>query len=399
MQGLSIETIELLLLIAAIVSMLARRLRVPYMVALVIAGLGLSFLPPAFNLELTKQTVFTVFLPPLVFEAAYQTRWKALRRELGVVTLFATGGVFISAAVCVAAMHYAAHWAWGASLLFGVLISATDPVGVLAIFKEWKVAGRLPLIAESESLVNDGTVAVLFAVSLASLNGQAVTPQDIGAMFIETVLGGIVCGALVGVVILLLAGRTEDTFVEITFTTVAAFGSFLLAEHFGFSGILSTMTAGIVVGNVEGPISRRGREAVDSFWRYAAFVVNSLIFLLIGTHLAGPLFSRFWAASLLAIVSVLVGRALAVYGCSGIFYPTKWRIPISFQHILVWGGLRGALALALVLSLPSTLAERPQITAAAFAVVAFSVIVQGITISPVMGKLGVLAKPHAPGAE
>jgi CPA1 family monovalent cation:H+ antiporter len=286
-------------------------------------------------------------------------------------------------------MHYMVHWSWQASVLFGVLISATDPVAVLAMFKEWHVAPRLKLLIESESLVNDGSVAVLFAVAFGAVSGVAPTTGSVLLSFAQNLFGGIACGAAVGFGILFLAGTAEDPFVEITFTTVAAFGSFLLAQHLGCSGIMSTLTAGIIIGNLEAwnSFTSRGRTAVDSFWQYAAFVVNSLIFMLIGIRISKePIGSHLIVAGY-AILATLVARILGVVGCVLPFIKSKWKVTGAQQTILVWGGMRGALALALALSLPENLPEKAEVTAAAFAVVAFSILVQGMTLSPLISKL------------
>src|SRR5205085_4345793 len=168
-------------------------------------------------------------------------------------------------------------------------------------------------------------------------------------MKLGLVIGGsILCGMAVSGAALLLAGRTDDHLVEITFTTVAAYGSFLLAEHFHLSGVLSTLVAGLMLGNVGalGAISDRGREAVQAFWEYAAFVANSLVFLLIGMHEARQNFVAQWLPIVLAIFLVTLGRAIAVYPCCLLFSWSGLRVTTRHQHVLFWGGLRGALALA-----------------------------------------------------
>src|SRR5436853_7659869 len=154
---LSIERIEILLLIAALVAMLARRLNIPYSIGLLFAGVGLALLPFAPHIELTRELLFTAFLPPLVFEAAIQIRWLDLRKELLVIIIFATAGVILSALVTAAGMHYLASWSWVGAIVFGILIAATDPVSVIAMLKHARVRGRLRLLVEAESLFNDGT--------------------------------------------------------------------------------------------------------------------------------------------------------------------------------------------------------------------------------------------------
>jgi CPA1 family monovalent cation:H+ antiporter len=389
--GLSIERIEILLLIAAVVAMLARRLHVPYSVGLVFAGIGLALLPFSPNIELTKQLVFTAFLPPLIFEAAFQLRWPELRKDLLIIATLATIGVVLSAAATAIGMRYLAQWAWISAIVFGVLIAATDPVSVIATFKDAKVTGRVRLLVEAESLFNDATAAVAFTIALMFASGQSIGVFGVTKTLLIVIAGSLVCGAVVATAVLLLAGATDDHLAEITFTTVAAFGSFLLAEHFHLSGVLATLTAGLIIGNVGHlAIAAETREAVKEFWEYAAFVANSLIFLLIGMRLANQDYEFVVLQALIAIVIVMIGRAIAIYPLCLVFARTKLRIKSQHQHILFWGGLRGALALALALGLPSDMPGREAIITVAFAVVAFSIFVQGLTIKPLMRRVGEL---------
>lgn len=403
MTETNIVGFELLLLIAAVVAMLAQRLRLPFTVGLVFAGIGVAFLPIPIHLTLTKELIFVAFLPPLIFEAALHMRWKPLRKDAPVILTFASVGVLLSAGLTAAGMHWLIGWAWPSAALFGVLLSATDPVSVIATFKEFGVTGRLRVLMEGESLVNDSTAAVAFVTLLAVAMGSAVTPWGIAQTLLLSIFGGIACGAVVAGALLLLAGKTADPLVEITFTTVAAYGSFLLAEHFHLSGVLAVLTAGLMVGNLGslGSISQKGREAVVSFWDYAAFVVNSLIFILIGLSEAHQDFIGVLGASAAAVLLVTAGRALAIYPLAALFSPSSsLRVPLKEQHVLFWGGLRGALALALALGLPATLPHRDQIVTAAFAVVAFSIVVQGMTMQPLLRRLGFLAPesdPHEDG--
>jgi CPA1 family monovalent cation:H+ antiporter len=389
-MNLDFQTGAILLLIAAVVAMLTRRLRLPYSVGLVAAGLLLTVLPFAPKVSLTKDLIFTALLPPLLFEAAFYLDWSQLRRDFSVIAVLATLGVALSAGVTAVGMHYLAHWQWLGALVFGVLIAATDPVSVIATFKEAKVAGRLLVLVEAESLFNDGTAAVAFGVVVALASGRQLTSLGITVMLLKTIGGGIVCGAAVALGALLLVGRTEDHLVEITFTTVAAYGSFLLADHFGVSGVLATITAGLLMGNFTsfGAISERGKEAVQAFWEYAAFVANSLVFLLIGMHGAHENFVAIWLPAVIAITLVTLGRAVAIYPCCFLFSRSSLRVTMKHQHILVWGGLRGAVALALALGLPPEIPRREEIVAISFAVVAFSVFAQGLTVAPFGRRLG-----------
>jgi Na+:H+ antiporter len=385
-----IETIEVMLLIAAMVAMLTRRLHVPYSVGLVTTGIILATFSIPFNITLTKELIFTTLLPPLIFEAAFFLHWQELRRDFWVITTLASIGVMLSAAVTALGMHFLAGWQWMGALIFGVLIAATDPVSVIATFKEAGVHGRLRILVEAESLFNDGAAAVLFGVVIAITAGQEVTPAFVSLALLKTVGGGILCGALTGWAMLFLAGRTTDHLVEITFTTVAAYGSFLLAEHFHLSGVLATLTTGLMMGNsgAMGAISPRGREAVQSFWEYIAFVANSLIFLLIGIREEQQNFAELWLVALLAILLVMIGRAVAIYPTCWLFAGSQLRVSARHQHVLVWGGLRGALALALALGLPDNIPQREEIITIAFAVVAFSIFAQGLTMTPMLRRMG-----------
>ncbi len=392
-MGLSIERIEILLLIAAVVAMLARRLHVPYSVGLVLAGVTLALLPFSPNIVLTKQLVFTAFLPPLIFEAAFQLRWRELRKDLLVILTLATVGVALSAAATAIGMHYLAQWTWISAIVFGVLIAATDPVSVIAMFKDAKVHGRIRLLVEAESLFNDATAAVAFTIAVGFASGQSISAVGVTRTLLIMVAGSLVCGAAVAGLVVLLVGVTDDHLVEITFTTVAAFGSFLLAEHFHLSGVLASLMAGLILGNVGHlAIDRKGRATVEQFWDYAAFVANSLIFLLIGMRLANQDYRFVLLPALIAIGVVILGRALAIYPLSLLFARSQLRIKPPHQHILFWGGLRGALALALALGLPPEMQGREAIITVAFAVVAFSIFVQGMTITPLMRRLGELSK-------
>ena len=373
--------------------MLARRIHVPYSVGLVFAGIALALSHFVQDIALTKQLVFTLFLPPLIFEAAFQLRWRELRKDLPVILTLATVGVAMSAAATAIGMHYLAHWSWISAAVFGVLIAATDPVAVIAMFKDAKVNGRIRLLVEAESLFNDATAAVAFTIALMFASGQSVGAIGVTKTLLIMVAGSLVCGAAVAGLALLLAGATSDHLVEITFTTVAAFGSFLLAEHFHFSGVLAALTAGLILGNVGHlAIAPKGRAAVEEFWEYAAFVANSLIFLLIGMRLGNQDYGFVWLPALIAVGVVTVGRAFAIYPLSVLFARSRLRVSAKHQHILFWGGLRGALALALALGLPERIPGREAIITVAFAVVAFSIFVQGMTVKRLMRRLGEISQ-------
>lgn len=379
-----------LLFVATLVAILTRRLHMPYTVGLVLAGMALSFLHAPMHVQLSRDLIFSVFLPPLVFEAALCISWRQFKRELPVVALLATVGVLLAAAVTAVGMRYALDWDWSSAILFGVLIAATDPVSVIATFKEAAVQGRLRLLIETESLLNDGTAAVAFVAVLSVLAGTHHDVMSISGMLFMTIGGGTLIGALVGFGFMLLAGRTADRLVEITLTTLAAYGSFFVAERYHCSGVLAALTAGLVVGNYRSAagMSEAGRNALETFWEYAAFIANSLIFILIGVQEAQQRFTGLWLPVVVAIVLVTAGRAIAIYPLCALFSRTSLKVQAPHQHLLVWGGLRGALALALALALPKELPSREVIITITFAVVAFSVFAQGLTITTLLRRLG-----------
>ena len=392
--GLNIETIEIILLIGAVVAIIARRLKVPYTVGLVVAGIVIAFLPLGFEIGFSKELLFKVLLPPLIFEAALYIHWKELKRDLIPVVTFASIGVLLSAGIIAAFMHFLIGWDWAMSALFGVLISATDPVSVIATFKEAKVEGRLRLLVEAESLFNDSTAAVAFTIALTFAMGQSMTVGTAALAMFLSVVGGIASGLIVGYGCLWIAGKTHDHLVEIALTTIAAFGSFWLAEQFNyagvhFSGVLASMTAGLIVGNTTqlGFITEKGEESIEDFWEFAAFVVNSIIFIVLGLNEASQDFGRSMLAIGVAIIAVIIARAVAIYPISALYSKSKWKIDSEHQHIMFWGGLRGALALALALGIPESVPYRAEILTVTFGVVAFSVFAQGLTMTPLLRSL------------
>lgn len=383
----SVAPWTVLLLIASVVGVLARRLHVPYSVGLVVAGIGLALLPWHPSVTLSWELVYNGILPPLIFEAAFALRWEALRRNLALVLLLATGGVVLSALVTTLVMAGLIHWPISAALLFGIVTAATDPVSVLATLKEIGARGRLALLIEAESLLNDGTAAVLFAIVIGFITGEPLTYKAVANTLGAITVTGLLTGAIVAGVALAIIGRTDDHLIEAALTAVAAYGSFLLAEHFGGSGILATLTAGMLLGNLAprwGFFSEAGDRAVHAIWEFITFLANSLVFLLIGLAEGRENFGGLWWTAIAAVIAVLAGRVGAVYPVCALFSRGTSQVSAAQQLALVWGGLRGALALALVLSIPETYPWRHPIVVVTFAVVAFSIVVQGLTCRPLL---------------
>ncbi|HEX3423394.1 MAG TPA: cation:proton antiporter [Sphingomicrobium sp.] len=393
MSGISLAPIGLLLLVACLIAILSRRAGLPYSVGLVAAGFVIAIIPQAPQLGPSPDIIFNILLPPLVFEAALQLPWKSFRSELPLTLTLAFGGVFLASVVVTWGMHCLLGWTWLGASIFAVLIAATDPVSVIAAFKELNADRRLCMLVESESLLNDGVAAVGFSVLVAIAAGASSHMTSLVPAFLWTLFGGVLVGGIVSAIVLLLAGRTDDHLVEITLTALAAYGSFLIAQRLNASGVLASLTAGLMIGNVgaRGPISEKGRPNVLAAWEFFAFLANSFVFLLIGIQLASAGITRLgWITAGLAILLVLIGRTIAVYPLSMLFRRSRLKVPAKFQHVLFWGGLRGALALALALTVPGAMPERTSIILSAFVVVAFSIFVQGLTMPRLVRHLGLV---------
>jgi len=392
-----------LLLAAIAVALVARRLHLPYTVGLVLAGAALAMARVNTGITLTHDIIFSLILPPLLFEAAINIHWRELRKDALPVLVLSVAGTLIAATIVSAGMVWALGWPLQEAALFGALIAATDPVAVIAMFKDNNVSGRLRLLVGAESLFNDGVAAVLFTLVLAWAQANGGAPQSLPAMVLNlgwTVAGGVAIGLATAAIVLALVGPTSDHLVESTLTTVAAYGSFLAAQHFGCSGVLATVTAGLVIGNLgilsepeKSRITPYGRRFMLGLWEFIAFIADSLVFLLIGLAVGGMRLTQPTEIALLAVVAlVTLSRALTVYPLCLCFARTRWAVPAAMQHVLWWGGLRGALGLALALSLPATLAYRNDILTATFAVVIFSVVGQGLTMPPLLRGLGFIPR-------
>ncbi|HYY72947.1 MAG TPA: Na+/H+ antiporter [Candidatus Bathyarchaeia archaeon] len=395
----TIEFLMWLLIAASIIALIAIRSRVPYMVALVLGGLllgtvRLPIVETIYQVQrpewLTPDVILIFFLPALLFEGSLKINLRQLIENLVTILILATVGVVVATLVT----GYLVCWLVGlpllTALLFGALISATDPIAVLAIAKEMAVSKRLTLILEGESLFNDGTAVVLFQILLAAVVTKNLSLTTGVGHFLQSVLGG----AMIGVVLGYLAGkittRIDEPQIEITLTTIVAYGSYLLAHHFHVSGVIATVVAGLIVGNLgTRGMSPRTRVALWSFWEYASFVINSILFLLMGMKVRVADLIHEWHTVALAVCAMLLGRVLAVYGLTGLTNLFSQKINLLWQHVLVWGGLHGALSLALALSLSPAFEHRERVLTFTFGVVAFSMVVQGLSIKPLIRILGI----------
>jgi monovalent cation:H+ antiporter, CPA1 family len=396
-----VEFLIWLLIAASTIAVLTKYLRIPYTVALVLGGLLLSllhlpFLSPLQPTQrpnwLTPDVILILFLPALVFEGSIKIDVRDLLRDSAPLLILANVGVLMATLVT----GYLVHWAIGLpiliALLFGAIISATDPISVLAIFKDLRMNKRLSVVIEGESLLNDGTAVVIFQILLAGIiAGGLSVGRGIG-QFLLAVVGGAVLGSVLGYAVNKITQMIDDPQIEITLTTIVAYGSYLLANHLHLSGVIATASAGLMVGNfgAKKGMSDRTRTVLESFWEYLAFVMNSLVFLLIGLEIHIDALAHAWRPVLFAIAAVLIGRSFSVYLLVPMSNFFAEKIPVRWQHVIVWGGLRGALALALALSLDNTFPYRDRVLDLTFGVVVFSILAQGLTMKPLLRVLGLV---------
>jgi len=416
-------SVVILLAIAAGVALLVKRIKLPYTVALVLVGLGFAFLPETFiDIEISADLILFLLVPPLLFEATLHIPWSKLKADLLPVLMFALGGTMLGTFATAAVIQPILDIPWLAAVAFGALISATDPVAVVAFFKSLGVNKRLSVLVDGESLFNDAVAIVAFSLALnAAKIGDDGTPAgfELGPAILDFLIkgfGGVAIGLLVGwAASELVLKNVDDAMIETTTTLATAYGAFALAEDFGrifgfdsgfhLSGILAVVCAGLVIGN-RGlrNTSPSTRVALEHFWETVTFLVNSLVFLFIGIKIAridlGEMnTSDIVFASVAAIITVLIIRAIIVYGFGTIhasIQPNR-RIPVSFRHVSWWGGLRGAISLALALILAENAAFESTVAntvlVMTFAVVLFSLLVQGLSMSPLIRRLG-LAGTH-----
>ena len=392
-----IEFLLLLLIAASLIAIATIHLKIPYTVALVVGG----FLIDLFHFRiveqvgegeglLTPEVIMMLFLPALLFEAGINIHIRHLRQNLIPILLFAVVGVVLATLVTGFAVYLGAGLPLMVAMVFGALIAATDPISVLALFKETSVSKRLAVLVEGESLFNDGTAVVVFGILLEAVRtGHLDLATGVGE-FIVVALGGAALGVALGYVVSKITERVDNPQIEITLTTVLAYGSFLIAEHLHVSGVIATVGAGLMIGNFGAAVgmSSRTRVALWSFWEYLGFVVNSLVFLLIGieVHISDMLSS--WSAIGLAVGAVLLGRLISIYALTPIANSLTDKIPRSWRHVLFWGGIHGSVSIALALSLGPDFPHRREILAMTFGVVAFSIIIQGLTVKPLVRWLG-----------
>ena len=368
--------------------------QIPYTLLLVIAGLGLAFVDVRL-VNLSPELILAIFLPPLLFEAAWNLKWTNLKRDFFPITLYAVIGVVISIIGVAFGLNQIAGISLTTALLVGASLSATDPVSVTALFRELGVDKRLTTLMEGESLFNDGMAVVAFSFLVALPLGTATLGvQEVILELISVVGIGLAVGGLIGFGISYLTQKFDLPLVEQSLTLVSAYGTYIIAEEFGGSGVIAVVTTGLILGNYGSRIGMnpRTRVIVSEFWEFVAFFVNSIVFLLIGDQIEFANLADNLLIIGVTIAGMVVSRFISVYAL-GLFSNSvaKSDIGIPEQTILWWGGLRGSVSIALALSVPTILGDqREDIISTVFGVVLFTLLVQGLTTKPLLQKLNLL---------
>ena len=397
-----------LMFLAAISAIALRRLRFPYTIGLVLVGIVLGALAvrvpalaPIRHLQLSPNLIFYVLLPTLLFDAAVNMDSRLLMKNITPVMTMAVPGLIVATLITGALVAALTPLTLGPAMLFGALISTTDPVAAIALFKEIGAPHRLTMLVDGESLLNDATAIVAFQVVLGVIAGgawSAMVLVQAGMSFMTVFVGGALLGAVVGYLMVLairLAG--DDPLIQIALTTVVAYAAFIATNYFlEISGVMAVVGAGLVIGWYGSTrFTPEVREYLRQFWSFASFAANSFIFLLLGlteTFLMrdyrheGPVFLHILAA----VFAIIVARAVAVFGLCPLLNRMRGaeRIDLRNQAVMIWGGLRGALPIGLAVSLAPDFPGRSTIIELTLGVVLFSLLVQGTTMRPLIRRLG-----------
>ncbi|MEL4897650.1 Na+/H+ antiporter [Crocosphaera sp. Alani8] len=367
--------------------------QIPYTLLLVIVGLGLAFVDVRL-VNLSPELILEIFLPPLLFEAAWNIRWRELKENWIPVVLFAVIGVIISVVGIALTLSQLTHLTLPIALLVGASLSATDPVSVVALFRELGASKKLTILMEGESLFNDGVAVVAFLLLVGiPLGTEVFSVTGTVISFFKFVGIGIGLGCLIGFGISYLTQRFDLPLVEQSLTLVSAYGTYLITEELGGSGVISVVTVGIILGNFGSRIGMnpRTRLLVSEFWEFIAFFVNSIVFLLIGDQIKFSSLGNNLDIIGVAILAVLITRLVSIYGLakfSNVF--TQVDISLSEQTVLWWGGLRGSVSIALALSVPVSVTGRQDIIDTVFGVVLFTLLIQGLSTQWVLKKLNLV---------
>ena len=393
----------ILLLLAFIAEPVARLVRLPYSSVLVITGFVASELAVMSGIDTGIRAanfhdlIFYVFIPVLVFESAYKIDKTLLLENIVPVILLAVIGLLLTASLTAIGLYYGIAHPVGfpliAALLAGSILAATDPVAVVARLREIGAPRRLGVLLEGESLFNDATAIVLFGlfISMALSLQNSVTSGGAIIEFLKIFAGGIVTGLVTGAVAGLVSKISKNTLMDGILTLIVAYGSYLSADKlFGVSGVMATLTAAIVMSLMLKKDSANSAVSnIGYLWDVIGHIANAIVFIVMGVTITLNMFEERWLAMLIAIVAVLVARAVSTYGSLTLLgLLQKNPVDLRYQTVMVWGGLRGAVTLALALSIPVTLDYWWTIQSIAFGVVLFTLFIQAPTIRLLVNRLG-----------
>jgi len=378
-----------LLTVAASIAVAVKYVRLPYTIALVIGGLLVS-LSSVGPYHLTEELILFIFLPPLLFEGAIHFELTGLRRNMRTIGALAFPGLILSGFLAGLFIQQLTGLPVAVALLVGVMITPTDPISVLALFKKLGVSKRLSMIVEGESVFNDGTGIVLYSVLTGIVTSGTVDISASILLFLKVVIGGLLVGLVLGYLAFLILKGLDDHVLEVLITMILAFGAFVLAEHnLHVSGVMAVVAAGVLVGNqgISQAMSPTTRLAIKNFWEIAAFIINSLIFLMIGTQIHIFDLWAIWPTILGGFAAVTLARAAAAYPILYMLNLGGERLPARWFHVINWGGIHGSIPVALALGLPF-IPQRTFIVNLVFGVVFLSLVLQGLTMSPLVRLLG-----------
>ncbi len=380
-----------LLLAAALLGVLSWRLNVPYAVVLVVGGILLSASGWISLPALTPNVVLFVFLPPLLFDAAFRLDVSVMRVAWRPILLLAVPGVLATAGIVGGALALAGTVGLGAALLFGAIVAATDPVAVISVFSRLRVSHRLATIAEAESLINDGMAITLFTALSAYAVSGVFDVQDTFQIFTRQVGLGLLVGLACGFVVAWLGRPVEDHLVEMALSAALAYGSYLVAHSLDASGPLACVAAGLLHGSYGRTIgmSTAARRLLDDLWEYLGFAANGFVFLLVGVSVELDSLRQHAGPIAIAIVAVVLSRFAVIEGSHWVVPRRQQLVGAGERRVLAWGGLRGALTIALALAMPLDVPARATLLAMAYGVVLFTLLVQTLTLPLVIRRANV----------
>lgn len=383
-----VTVLIILLLVATGVALVSRRLRIPYIAGLVLAGLAITELIPN-RIRLDSSLIFNLFLPILLFEAALNTDISRLRSTIKPIALLAGPGILICAGITSVLLRLELGLEWIPASLVGVILSITDTALVIAVFREISVPHRLVTLVEGESLVNDDVALVLFSLILTVYKTGSVSPLYVVQEFLFVIIGGALVGLALGYLSIALLSQADDPLGSILLTVAIALGAFQAGQFLHVSGVVAVVVAGLIVGNFEHSqvTSASTQVTLFSFWEYAGFGVNTFIFLLIGLEININTLLQTWLAVLLAFIAYQVGRVITVYPLLALVRFFDRPIPMRWRHVLFIGNIKGSLSTALALSLPLDLPGREKLIAIVLGVVLVSLVGQGLSLPWVVQRL------------